>query len=488
MKAIKKPVLLIISAALCALNISCGGTSDKKSAGNKIYEVKKGDLAIEITEQGNLVSTKSFNLAFEVDAYPMTLAWIIPEGTKVKKGDILAKLEKSEMEKNIMTMTSNIEVSKKNLTIAEEDLKIQKSSNDIEIKAKQNALNDSLTNLRVYTEMEGPRQLRDLESAVNKAKAEVESSEKQLKTTQDEGDQSIFMEEKEKKELDKKIKQAKSDYESKKTAYDSANINYKKFKNYDYPSKINSLKTAYSYAKYDFDRAKSQANSRVIQKENEILRYKNDNEMQQRNLDKTNVNLTKMEIIAPIDGIVSYNRDRYRGGEEVTVGKQLWRGNAFLTIPYLAEYKVTLQIGERDRNKIKAGDKASIKIEAIPELSLKGEIKYISPLATPITPWDPSSPKAFQVDVLIQGSDDRMQPGMSATVKITSETIRNVLSVPVEAIYEKTGKYYCYIENTKGQPEEREIKVGKSNNDFIIVKENLKEKEKIYLYSPFKKK
>jgi RND family efflux transporter MFP subunit len=234
-------------------------------------------------------------------------------------------------------------------------------------------------------------------------------------------------------------------------------------------------------------RAKVEANSKIIQKENDIMRIKNNTQSKETDLKKTQDMLAKMQIIAPIDGVVSYSNVRNRYGMELKVGMQIWQAMTLLSIPYLSEYKVKLRIPEDDRSKIKIANKSSVKIKSIADLFFTGEIKSISTLATPINQWDPSSPKSFEVEVSINGSDERMQPGMSAIVEIVNEVLNDVLFIPVEAVYEKQGKNYCYVD-INGQPIEKEIKIGKSNNDFIEIRNGLKENDKVYLYNPINKK
>ncbi len=63
--------------------------------------VRRATLRITVTERGNLESCVTVDGICEVNANQIKIISLVPEGTKVKKGDIVCKFDSSEIDKNI---------------------------------------------------------------------------------------------------------------------------------------------------------------------------------------------------------------------------------------------------------------------------------------------------------------------------------------------------------------------------------------------------
>ena len=55
---------------------------------------------------------------------------------------------------------------------------------------------------------------------------------------------------------------------------------------------------------------------------------------------------------------------------------------------------------------------------------------------------------------------------------------------PLDAVFEKDGRTLVY-RLVGGQPEEREVKLGHKNEDFVIVEEGLAPNDRVTLRDPF---
>jgi len=75
-----------------------------------------------------------------------------------------------------------------------------------------------------------------------------------------------------------------------------------------------------------------------------------------------------------------------------------------------------------------------------------------------------------------------LKPGMSATVEIVTEKMDEKVFIPLESVFGKEGKTIAYVLTSSWQ--EREIKVSKSNNNYIVVDEGLSVGEQVALRDP----
>jgi hypothetical protein len=188
--------------------------------------------------------------------------------------------------------------------------------------------------------------------------------------------------------------------------------------------------------------------------------------------------------VAPVEGIVLYgdpNRPYwYDSNDRIRVGSDWYGSNTLMTIPDLSSFEVVIAIGEEYRGKLKPGCVATITVEAIPGLSLDGELKKIETLARNRIPWDQASPKVFDAVVVPHGNDDRMVSGMTTRVEIVAEVVPSVLLAPIEAVFNENGEPVCYVRKGEGS-ERRVVEPGKSNDHFVEIAKGLAEGDEIDL-------
>ena len=75
------------------------------------------------------------------------------------------------------------------------------------------------------------------------------------------------------------------------------------------------------------------------------------------------------------------------------------------------------------------------------------------------------------------------EPGMSAKVEILVNKLADCVYVPVQAIAPDGDKQVCYIGHGL-KPERREVEIGEFNDEFIEVKNGIKEGERVMLRTP----
>ena len=86
----------------------------------------------------------------------------------------------------------------------------------------------------------------------------------------------------------------------------------------------------------------------------------------------------------------------------------------------------------------------------------------------------------FDVEVTINEHDERLKPGMSASSRIIVERLQNVVSVPLDAVFEKDGQTVVFLEDGK----RTDVTVGQRNDRHIEVIEGLSGDEEICLVDP----
>ena len=229
--------------------------------------------------------------------------------------------------------------------------------------------------------------------------------------------------------------------------------------------------------------------SRKISHEADLERLAQKKDKTQRDVAQAKNYLSKMVILAPIDGIVNVLPNFRSGGSfgqsppAFKEGDRAWTGAAIAEIPDLSEMRIELKLEEVDRGKMKLGELVRIRVDAIPEKEFTASLDWISPIAALIFKGFGNSDKVFPCRATLKNLDPRLRPGMSASAEIIIERQPNALLIPSRASFLQKGKPAVYVQ--KGQQFiTRPIEVGRRNEEDLVVLSGLKEGELVTLESP----
>lgn len=213
-------------------------------------------------------------------------------------------------------------------------------------------------------------------------------------------------------------------------------------------------KTNYDVAKADFESSQAQ-----IRRTEGLL-----NQFQDQ--------LSKTTIYSPMDGSISSLSSEV--GERV-VGTGSFAGTEIMRVADLSNMEVRIKVNENDIVNVKLGDHAAISIDAYPGRKFSGTVNEISSSAAGTgatgggnnaVPTDDVT--NFLVKIRISDREAHLRPGMSGTVDIETQTVANVIAIPVQSVTVRAagGKTTEELQQQKAK-ETKE----KSGNDLDLTKE-----------------
>jgi RND family efflux transporter MFP subunit len=144
----RKHVTLIAGAVLLAIILGLGfrlswGEGAIAHDGS-VWQVKRGPMDVRINETGELQAAESIRISPKVKGQA-TIVELVDEGTLVKKDDVIAKLDASQLEQNEATQAIDLENAQADLLKAGEEKNIQALTNDTNIsKARLDVVNARL--------------------------------------------------------------------------------------------------------------------------------------------------------------------------------------------------------------------------------------------------------------------------------------------------------------------------------------------------------
>ena len=175
--------------------------------------------------------------------------------------------------------------------------------------------------------------------------------------------------------------------------------------------------------------------------------------------------LSKTRLVAPKYGIVT-SLTKEEG--EMALGG-MFNPGVLMTIADLSFMEVLVDVNENDVVTINIGDTTEIEIDAFPDTTFYGIVSEIAHTAQNLNMGGQQQVTNFKVKVKIFDPPKRIRPGMSSTVNIISETIKNTISIPIQALTSRPENYQ-EINGDKKEGEKWETNDSKSYSD---IKESL---------------
>ncbi len=189
--------------------------------------------------------------------------------------------------------------------------------------------------------------------------------------------------------------------------------------------------------------------------------------------------LTKTIIRAPHDGTLLL-RDLTEG-QLVTSAASQNGGTLLGEVADLTALMVRTNINEIDVARLKLADAARVRVDSLRNMMLNGEIKRIATIANE-TVGDRT--RVFPVDVVVDETDPRLRPGMSATVMFTLARVEDVPSVPLSAVFSNADSVrYVFIRKGEGF-EVRGIDIGIADTRRVQILSGLVAGDEVTLMRP----
>lgn len=440
-----------------------------------VYEVKKSKFQNKIVERGALKAVRSLVFSSEIPGNQAKVVKMVPEGTYVNKGDLLIAFDQTQFLGDIEKFKTEIERARNEVIKAEEDLKTEKIKVGMLEKTAENDMAIAELDYNSFIEGKGPLMINKSKATLEKTKTGLERTKRDYDAMQDMLKVG-YITQIEMEQMESKLKEAQNNYEF-------ARLEYEHLTKFTYPSELENVKAKVNNTKEARQKLRETIQSILVSKEAAVQMNQAGLRSTQDNLNRAREQLKKTRIYSPIVGFVVYRTIEFPGQEKkrVQIGDSVWQGQEILFIPDMSKMLIETRIREVDIYKIKVGQKAEIKFDAFPDLTVDGHVSLIGTLAK--SDDGKGGIKYFTMEITLDGTDKRLRPGMTARSEILVYEEDNAIAVPVDAVFEKGGKKVCYV--VKGDNYEvREVVTGMSNENFVLIKERLEEGEKVLLADP----
>lgn len=199
--------------------------------------------------------------------------------------------------------------------------------------------------------------------------------------------------------------------------------------------------------------------------------------------------LASLTVRAPADGMVTLMpnqraRNWNQGGStpDFKEGDRAWSGAVIAQLPDMTSVRMSARVDEGDRGRLKSNQSATVRLDAIADKEFPAQVAEISPLAKlDYSTWPVT--KNFDIALQITENDPGIRSGLSASARIAVEKIPDSIVVPVEAVFEKNGRFVAYV--LRGSRfEERPVQVARRGRTQLMIASGLQPGEKVALKDP----
>jgi HlyD family secretion protein len=454
------------------------GSEDSTSA-MATFIAKRGPLTISVLEAGAIKAKDPEIIRNGVEGRT-SITYLIPEGTRVKKGDLLVALDVSTM----TDMKIDQEIKVKNAEAAhinaKETLIITTSQAQSDVDLATLTLEFAKQDREKYLEGQYPN---DWKAALGKIRLNEEEltrakdtygwskklfDEKYLSLTQLQADQ---------------LAQSKAEVNLE-VAKNDANL----LKDYTYKRQIAQLTSDVNQAAMALDRAEAKQRANIAQAKADLDAKEQEFNRQTAKLNKINDQLGKAEMYAPVDGMVVYATSSRGGGfrddrRPLAEGVEVFERQELIYLPRSASTVAEVDVHEASLDKVHAGLPALVTVDALPGKKFLGTVARIAPLPDPQSMWMNPDLKVYKTDIALETEDPALRSGMSCKAEIIVEQYPDAVYIPVWSVLRVGGKPTAYVVKD-GEVEEREIEIGLDNNTMVRVTKGISEGEAVWLSPP----
>ena len=381
----KKKTVIIVAAVVGLILIVVLSKAVQKKEGEPVQVGKverRARLESKVTASGDIRPVNLYNLTAEVPGRVEQI--YVSEGDAVKKGQPLVRVDPTQS-------TFAVSAGEASVRVAQADV----SNQQVAVQQAENAINQARANLAA-AEADQERNKSDLQFTENEFNRYQQLVENGVAT--------------------------KSQFDSAKTRYEQAKAVVSAQQ-----SRINQLKVLIHDAELGVERSRASLHSaeeRVKQGQADLSRQSDQ--------------LKKTTRYSPIDGVVS--------SLPVKVGEYAlasFSTTPLMTVADMSQINAEIKVDETDIADVQVGQKAKIKVDALGDVEIEGDV--IEKGASAITrsgqtiaqSSNTQEAKDFLVKIRLnpaQAVRDKLRPGMSSTAVITTATVENVMTAPLQAI------------------------------------------------------
>lgn len=188
-------------------------------------------------------------------------------------------------------------------------------------------------------------------------------------------------------------------------------------------------------------------------------------EQKENTLADAKAKLSDYYVRAPFGGVVT--------ALSVNPGDSVSRSDVLASV-ITNDVHAKVVLNEIDAIRVRIGDKATLKFDALPETGITGKVTKIDTIGTVS-----QGVVTYNAEIFLDTQNNLLKPGMSVSASVISDTKSDVLMVPVSAVKSDANGSYVEVLNGGTTPQRKNVQVGASNSEFTEISGDIKADDKV---------
>ncbi|MDA7881171.1 efflux RND transporter periplasmic adaptor subunit [Akkermansiaceae bacterium] len=480
MKHLLQKRFAIPAAAIAAIILAIlifGGNDEE---GSQFYHtVQKGNFVISVVEGGSLDAVNEVVVKNAIDG-ESRIIWLIPEGTYVKKGDLLVEFDAGGAESEVEEQQVKFEARQAALVKAENDLIITKSTAESDLAEAELELKFATMDRVKFETLEKIHDIENSELNINTAEETLKLSEQKFEWSQKLAEKGF--------ETQTQVDRDKLEVTRNDKAVKTARSSHQMLEQFDLKKKEEEYISKEKEATAKLARVRKESESKIAQQQAEVNSAMITLDLTKDGLEKKIEQLKATKVYAPQSGLAIYPKpNRYSRDTKIEEGAEVRNRTTLIKIPDVTAMKVVVKIHESMISQIKKGQSAYVVLDSIPDQRFSGTVTKVAILPDSDRSWNNPDLKVYKTEIVINEQIENIKPGVSARAEIIIEELQDVLTVPIQAVTTLDGQQVCYMEKG-GELEAVPVEIGLFNTKYIQIKSGLEQGDEVVLNPPLDSK
>ena len=435
---------------------------------------------VTTTATGDLQAAKQIEIRNPLDQQT-TITEIVKEGSRVKAGDVIVRLNSQQIEQQVAQEQLAVESARANLAVAENALVIQESDNDSAMRKATLDLDVARLELRQWAEGDVKSKRQALDLALEKAQRELQRLKEKFDRSKSLNAEGFLSTD--------EMKRDELAYLEAEASLKTATLDKDVYNGIQHAKDQKVKQSAVEEAQAALDRTASLNKSKLESRKAELNNSRESLKLREANLEKYNKELASATIKAPQDGLVVYasslERDRFGGqGNTIDVGQQLYPNSLILALPDVTEMVAAVRVHESLAGRIRPEMPATVKVDAMGGKTVPGHVLSVGVIAES-GGWRDPNLREYTVRVRLDfpEASSVLKPSMRCEAEITLDRVVDALAVPVQAVFSEG--MVRYVLTPEGDKYVRTpVKIGRRSERFIEVLGGIGEGQTVLLRAP----
>jgi len=471
--------LALVGASVGAISLTNGNSGS--SSPIDLHSVREMSFDIDVIASGELEALRQTEIRSELESQA-TITELVAEGSRVSKGDLIVRFNAETIRTGVDDELLKVETAKSDLVAAENGYQIQINENEANLRQAQLKLDLAELELRKWEEGDLVKKLEDLELAIEQAERRLSQRQEAYEQSQKLYDRGFLASD--------QLKNDEIAYIDAQASLKTARSNKWVYETFELEKTRKQLTSNVEEAQAELERVQRQNASRLASKEADLTNRQRQLAIREERLAKLREQLEKTEVRAPTDGLVVYgstaerSRRGWNSDGPLQIGQTVRPNELIVVLPDTSRMVASVRVHEANAGRIKPGQTALVRVDAIRDRAFEAEVTEIGVLAES-GGWRDPNLREYTVKIVLndQNTGQLLKPSMRCEAEIVIDHVADSIAVPAQAVFRDGPSTFVYTPES-GKFRRTPVDVGRRSVRFAEITSGVDAGARVLLREP----